>query len=83
MRGGGFDTTLITLAGFVGLFGPLKGAGQHAISVPLIIGSGQISLERFDQLGFFTGLFILFRQPEHNHRIPGIAGEHLFKDFDS
>ena len=41
------------------------------------------ALEQFDQLRFGTGFFIFFRQAEHDHRIAGIAGEHLLKDFDS
>ena len=52
-------------------------------AVEFIIGRGEIPFERVDHLRVVAGLFIFFRQAEHDHCIRGIAHEHLFKDFDT
>lgn len=56
---------------------------QHPVSVALVIGHSQITLERFNQFRLVARLLILFSQAKKDGGVRRIAGEHLFKDFDS
>src|SRR6267378_7048321 len=58
------DASLVSSPGLFGILRALVRPRQHAIRVAFIVGRGQITLERFDQLRLIAGLFVLFRQPE-------------------
>ena len=83
MRCRDFNPALISFARLVALLRPSVCSRQHTVSISFIVSRSEIPLELLDHLRVVTGFFIFFRQTEHDHRISGIAGEHLFKDFDA
>ena len=78
-----FNSAFICCARLVRLIRPLICSREHPVRVAFVISSRKITLERFNQLRFVAGLFVLFSQAEKHRSIRRISGEHLFEDFDS